>query len=85
MINKIIDPIIEFSNNLENEFPDKPAYWHLKKLRSKLNEVKKNVVLDNVVQHREKLLSFVDSLCEDSSVEVIVEHKRFVDEYLERK
>ena len=34
--------LLKFSNDLENEYPLKPAFWHLQELRKKLSQVKNN-------------------------------------------
>ena len=52
---EIVQELITYSNKLEKLNPNETAYWHLQKLRAKMEEVKNNDLLHNVVGLSEQL------------------------------
>ncbi len=46
---EIVQELINYSNKLGKLNEDKTAYWHLQKLRAKMEEVKNNDLLHDVI------------------------------------
>jgi len=52
---KQIEELLKYSKELEANRPDKNAYWHLQRLREKMNEA---LNIQNVSNQRELLIAF---------------------------